>query len=314
MLSLARAALTLTACRAVCGEGAIERDGACAISLDFPSDSGAETDTGTDTDSGTDPDTGPPADTDPSDDPGLVRVPASTFLMGCTDGQSACEADEKLHEVTLTRDYFVNHAEVTQGEFETTMGYNPSALVPCGANCSAETLTWYEAAAYANALSRQFGLPECYTCEGSEELVVCDVAMDPYTCHGYRMLTESEWEGAARCGEDLVYAGSNDAAAVAWTSENAEETTHPVASLAPNACGLHDMSGNVWEWTDTWYGDYGLDPLTDPAGPAAGSSRVVRGGGWSNDVLFARVSARNGIVTPSYARGSIGFRVMRLGL
>ena len=266
----------------------------------------ADTDTDTDTD----------ADADADADAGFVKVPASTFLMGCTDGQSDCGSDETEHSVTLTHDYFVGVTEVTQGQFRAVMGYNPAGFTDCDGlgpdDCPVEWVTWYQSAAYANAMSDAAGLAECYTCTRSGTGVQCDVGMNPYDCNGYRLLTEAEWEGAARCGTDLLYAGSNDSSAVAWTTKNSGDTPHAVGGLAPNACGLYDMSGNVWEWTQDWYDDYGTGAATDPAGPESGSGRVFRGGGWSYDASYARVAFRY-VGGPEGASYALGFRLSRSG-
>ena len=239
-----------------------------------------------------------------------MKVPASTFLMGCTDGQSDCDDDETEHSVTLTHDYFVGVTEVTQGQFQAVMGYNPASFTDCGADCPVEEVSWYESAAYANAMSDAGGLSQCYTCTGDGSSVECDVAGNPYDCTGYRLLTEAEWEGAARCGTDLLYAGSDDIFDVGWISDNSGDTTHTVAGLAPNACGLYDMSGNVWEWTQDWYDDYGSGAATDPAGPEWGSLRVVRGGDWGSGAGYAAVSGRGGGY-PAGAGNGVGFRLGR---
>jgi formylglycine-generating enzyme required for sulfatase activity len=133
-----------------------------------------------------------------------------------------------------------------------------------------------------------------------------------YSCAGYRLPTEAEWEGAARCGEDLLYAGSSSVDAVAWYAGNSVGTTSSVAGLAPNACGLYDMSGNVWEWTNDWFSGtaYGGGAATDPTGPASGLSRVYRGGSWGDDVRYARVAAR-GVDIPEYQGGNVGVRLVR---
>ena len=247
---------------------------------------------------------------DSASDVAFVKVSASTFLMGCTDGQRDCGRDEPEHSVTLTHDYFVGVTEVTQWQFEAAMGYNPSGFSGCGASCPVETVSWYESAAYANALSSSAGLMDCYTCTGRGSQVECDVAVDPYDCDGYRLLTEAEWEGAARCGEDLSYAGSDDILEVGWISDNSGSTPHAAAGLAPNACGLYDMTGNAWEWTQDWYHAYDSGAATDPGGPSVGSERVKRGGGWSGSAFYAHVSRRhNG--SAGYGDVSYGFRLSR---
>ena len=122
-------------------------------------------------------------------------------------------------------------------------------------------------------------------------------------------MTEAEWEGAARCGTDTEYAGSNTSTDVAWTAENSDGT-QTVAGLAPNACGLYDMSGNVWEWTQDWYDDYPSGSVTDPNGAESGSNRVDRGGGWLNGAYNAAVSNRDGVY-PGGSSSNLGFRLSR---
>lgn len=144
-----------------------------------------------------------PRDSDSGVSPGLrfAEVPAQSFDMGCTPDQEPCEALETAHPVTLTRAYLVSVTEVTRAEFEDALGYSvkvSSSCVDCGADCPAECVTWHEAAAFANATSDLAGLPTCYTCSGAGESVECVPAANPYDCAGYRLLTEAEWEAAAR--------------------------------------------------------------------------------------------------------------------
>jgi formylglycine-generating enzyme required for sulfatase activity len=154
-------------------------------------------------------------------------------------------------------------------------------------------------------------LQECYTCVGTGSGPQCDVVVNPYDCTGYRLLTEAEWEGAARCGADTLYAGSDTAADVAWTVENSNSSTHTVAGLAPNACGLYDMSGNVWEWTQDGYEEYPSGAVTDPVGAESGANRVLRGGGWPTGAGGAALSSRRYDVYPGDAFGDLGFRLSR---
>ncbi len=243
----------------------------------------------------------------------FVTICAGSFDIGCTAGQLSCDTDESpVMPVTLTHDYFVGVTEVTQGQFQAVMGYNPSTFSSCGSTCPVEYLKWHEAAAFANAVSSAAGLTQCYSCSGSGTSVTCAVAMDPYSCDGYRLPTEAEWEGAARCGEDLLFAGSNTAGDVAWYNSNSTSRTHPVSGKDPNACGLFDMSGNVWEWTQDWYSStyYTSSARTDPSGATTGADRVIRGGAYDGGAENARVASRSWI-TPGDRYNSLGLRLAR---
>ena len=243
-------------------------------------------------------------------EPGFVTIPPGTFAMGCPAEQLGCDADELEHSVTLSRSYLVGATEVTRTESWTKMGYDPSYFSGCGGACSVEQVSWHEAAAYANSVSLSAGVAQCYSCTGSTADVLCEVAVHPYDCDGYRLLTEAEWEGAARCGDDSLYAGADTINDVGWVLENAGDGPHAVASLAPNGCGLYDMSGNVWEWTQDWYDLYYADQMTDPVGPAEGASRAARGGGWNVAAPDAEVSHRSHS-DPAAAYSFVGFRVAR---
>ena len=127
----------------------------------------------------------------------------------------------------------------------------------------------------------------------------------------YRLPTEAEWEYACRGGTTTKYSFGDDDSELgdyAWYRENSDGKTHPVGSKVPNALGLHDMHGNVWEWCQDWYGDYPSGSVTDPSGATSGSSRVLRGGSWDYTAVDCR-SAYRGRVSPSYRDYSNGFRV-----
>lgn len=269
------------------------------------------------------PDTALPSDTPPDLDPTivgphggtLVLIPAGTFDMGCTAEQTDCRPDESpVMPVTLTHGHYIGETEVTQAEYQAVMESTPSYNGPCGGACPAENLTWSMAAAFANALSETEGLTSCYTCEGSGNSVECDVSMSPYACDGYRLPTEAEWEGAARCGEGFQYAGSDTVEEVAWDYDNSRNSTQPVATLAPNGCGLYDMSGNVAEWVQDWYGGeyYTDEGRTDPEGPSSGDARVFRGGGAGSFPSFVRVASRRANY-PEDTSYFLGFRVAKTG-
>lgn len=260
----------------------------------------------------------------------MIAIPAGTFTMGSGAG----DPDDSYvdHQVTLTHDFWIGATEVTRGQWEsygahTGWVYNSLPDYPCttsttAADCPADSESWYDVAKYANALSTTEGLTPCYLADGTD--LSAAYLTDPYSCPGYRLPTEAEWEYGARAGEDTTYSGSNTITDVAWTAENAYEVdtyAHQVAMLAPNSWGLSDMSGNAWEWTGDWldytaggYADGSSE--VDPAGPVTDSgfqdshTRVYRGGYWGLGAQFATVSSRNG-VTPANASPTVGFRLAR---
>jgi formylglycine-generating enzyme required for sulfatase activity len=243
----------------------------------------------------------------------MIKIAAHTFERGCTSGMSDCGSDESpAHYVTLTNDFYIGETEVTQGEYEAMMGTIPSAFSSCGSDCPVEYVSWHMSAAFANAVSDSEGLEQCYTCSGSGASTDCSIAVEPYSCGGYRLPTEAEWEAAARCGEDTLYPGATVIGYVAWYYSNSGSTPHTVATKASNACGLYDMSGNVWEWTQDWYSStyYSSSPGTDPVGATSGGYRVSRGGSWFSRPAFARVAYRSWS-TPDYRGSFLGLRLVR---
>jgi formylglycine-generating enzyme required for sulfatase activity len=224
--------------------------------------------------------------------------------MGCTAGQSDCDADETKHGVELTRGFYLGATEVTQGLWTSVMGSNPSRFPKCGPTCPVEQVSWLEAVRFANALSAREGLPACYEEYGEEVRWTGGLG-----CTGYRLPTESEWEVAARGVADLRHAGSNTSGEVAWTDANAGGRTHPVRQLRSNGWGLYDMSGNVYEWVWDVYGQY-PGTAVDPVGASSGAGRVFKGGSWSDDPRFARVASRDRI-EPGGRYVYLGFRLAR---
>jgi formylglycine-generating enzyme required for sulfatase activity len=226
----------------------------------------------------------------------FVAIPTGTYKIGCTAGQSDCGSDENpAHNVKLTRSFSMMTTEVTQGQYRAVTGENPSQFSQCGENCPVEKVNWYDAAKFANALSKSEGLSACYRING--ENVKLSNGLD---CEGYRLPTEAEWEVAARGGADTLYAGSDDLRSVGWYISNSGGNTHPVGQKHANGYGLYDMSGNVREWTwDRYDSDYYTSStMTDPQGPSNGSNRVARGGSWNSRAEDTRVSA-NTAVLPS---------------
>ena len=240
--------------------------------------------------------------------PQMASVSAGTYEVGCTRGQTHCKKDEKpKRQVTLLHSYDVMVHEVTQAEYAAVTGDNPSHFATCGDRCPVEMVSWRDAVTYANAVSRLAGLEECYDID-------LRVVSWPrgVTCTGFRLPTEMEWEVAARGGADTPFSGGKNAALVGWTERNSASKTHPVMALSSNGYGLYDMTGNVQEWTWDWYGEdvYKAREATDPAGPASGSRRVVRGGDWLAPSSQATVAHRQTKAPRMFAR-DIGFRLVR---
>jgi formylglycine-generating enzyme required for sulfatase activity len=226
----------------------------------------------------------------------MVAVPAGSFTR--SDGT-----------ITLSA-FLIGRHEVTQKEWADVMGENTKATDDKGKgdDYPVYKVTWYEAARYCNGLSEAEGLEKAYTITGNGAApgVTCD-----FTKNGYRLPTEAEWEYAARGGQNFDYSGSDDRNAVGWFYENSGGKTHPVEGKAPNAYGLYDMSGNVWEWCWDWFLNYPSGNKTDPTGPDTGTQRVNRGGAWDrhlnqNDTVANRYSDY-----PDYDLSTIGFRVVR---
>jgi formylglycine-generating enzyme required for sulfatase activity len=236
----------------------------------------------------------------------MVWVPGGSFTMGDTAGGG--ESNETKHQVTLSG-FYMGQTEVTQAQWQKVMGNNPSNFKN-GSNAAqrpVEQVSWYDAVAFCNKLSLQEGKSPAYNISGTK------VTLNQGAT-GYRLPTEAEWEYAAKGGastpvQTVKYAGSANLDEIAWTSSNSGNTTHPVAEKKPNALGLYDMTGNVWEWCQDWYGNYGTTAQSDPAGAASGSYRVSRGGSWLSDASYARVSYRDS-GTPDNRFSNLGFRLV----
>ena len=223
----------------------------------------------------------------------LIRVSAQTYRRGCDPGPTPPPCSDghatPSHEVTLTNDFFIGETEITQDQYESVIGFNPSWFDTCGGTCPVEDLTWHEALAFANAVSTAEGLENCYTCSSG----FCTQAVNPYECEGYRLPTEAEWEAAARCGEDYWYPGSDTSTEVASYMPASGERPQAVGSLSPNACGLYDMGGNVWEFTQDSLVGYSSASLVDPTGEPYTDTKARRGGGWDSSERQVQVSSRS---------------------
>ena len=259
--------------------------------------------------------------------PGVwVPLKAGTFAMGAHPGRiSWCTySDEIQHQVKLAHKFDIQRAEVTQHQFNNVMGYNPASFTSCGGTCPVESVTWHQAAAYCDGLSARVGLTACYACSGSGATVTCAPAAafsgaKIYTCPGFRLPTEAEWEYAYRAGTvTSFYNGespscpSKDPLAdkIAWYYYNSSQKPHPVRTKAPNAWGLYDMAGNVREWCHDGYTGYPTSPVTNPCGPAPPATRVIRGGSWNSVGIELRAANRK-YPAITYKSNTLGLRCVR---
>jgi formylglycine-generating enzyme required for sulfatase activity len=252
--------------------------------------------------------------------PAMIPVKGGTFIMGSPESEEDRENNETQHQVNLT-DFEIGRTEVTLAQFKAFVDATqyqtdadkdggsdvyPSFTKKNGVNWRCDAggkprpesefnhpvihVSWNDANAYCAWLSRQLG-------------------------KRFRLPTEAEWEYAARGGHkkrgEYVYAGSDDIDAVAWYTENTNDSgTRRVAGKKPNDLGIYDMSGNVWEWCSDWYGDYeeGSQPILNPKGPSSGSYRVCRGGSWNYFAQNCRVAFRY-FYSPEYRGNYLGFRL-----
>lgn len=210
----------------------------------------------------------------------MVYVGGGTFWMGATDEQAGdYQSDETPVNRVHLSSYYIGQTEVTQELWREVMGSNPSDFLG-NIKRPVDQVSWNDCQTFISRLNELTGM-------------------------NFRLPTEAEWEFAARGGnksQGYKYAGSNTIGSVAWTYSNAGNTTHPVATKAPNELGLYDMSGNVYEWVNDWYDIYTNGEKTDPTGPSTGYWRVVRGGCWYSNPTNCRVSCRRDEL-PSYTGG-----------
>lgn len=213
----------------------------------------------------------------------MVYVEGGTFTMGATSeqGSDAYSDESPAHSVTVS-DFYIGKYEVTQAQWRAVMGSNPSKFK--GDNLPVEQVSWNDIQKFITKLNTMTGKT-------------------------FRLPTEAEWEYAARGGnksKGYKYSGSNTLDNVGWYY-NSGGKTHPVGQKQPNELGLYDMSGNVWEWCQDWYGSYSSSSQTNPTGPSSGSYRVLRGGDWG--MIFWRNIYSRTYARPDKGRSYNGFRL-----
>ena len=237
-------------------------------------------------------------------------IPKGNFIMGSAEAKrykvrfsndTGYEDERPKHHVRLTNPIAVMVHPMTQVLYQYLMKQNPS-IFRSEAH-PVENVSWFDAVQCANALSSICGYPPVYQIDGHS------VQWDK-SAVGWRLPTEAEWEYCALAGTDSVYSGGDVLKEVGWFKANSQSSTHPVGQKKPNAYGLHDMSGNVWEWCWDWHQEYPESPQIDPTGPSKGSQRVTRGGGWHNSNSAARCRMR-GSEEPFFKHSYIGFRLVR---
>ena len=203
----------------------------------------------------------------------MVKVEAGTFMMGATSEMKNPYDDEKpVHQVTLTNDYYMGKYEVTQALWQVVMGKNPSYFK--GDNLPVNYVRWKDCQRFISKLNSMTG-------------------------RKFRLPTEAEWEYAARGGKKsrgYQYSGSSNISDVAWYDGNSGDKTHPVGSKQANELGIYDMTGNVLEWCQDWYGSYYSSSQTNPTGATSGSRHVNRGGSWAKNVRRSSPSCRYGAI------------------
>jgi len=222
---------------------------------------------------------------DCDDCPEMVVIPAGSFDMGSDKDPS----EQPVHRVTISRSFAIGKTEVTQGLWKAIMGGNPSKHSTCGDNCPVEQVSWKDVQEFIKKFNEKTGKQ-------------------------YRLPTEAEWEYACRAGARQEYCGGDNSDSISWYGGlatppgNSGKTANPVATKAPNAWGLHDMSGNVWEWVeDSYHENYNGAPADGSAWEGDGALRIPRGGSWS----YLQRAAKRGGSEPMFKFSTIGFRLAR---
>jgi|YNPNPStandDraft_1061719.scaffolds.fasta_scaffold05005_6 sulfatase modifying factor 1 len=233
----------------------------------------------------------------------FVLIPAGSFEMGSPPSEPFRDQDEERHMVVITKPFYIQTTEVTQGQWRALMGNNPSHFRGCGDSCPVERVSWLDCQKFIERLNQRR--------DGR-----------------YRLPTEAEWEYACRAGTGTPFHwgdtvdcakamfGNNTFRGVTLCVSHIEgrglkrDSPAPVASYPPNPWGVFDMHGNVWEWCQDWYAPYPRGKVSDPRGADSGETRVRRGGSWFKFGTFCRSANRN-FAHPASRYSTTGFRLVR---
>ena len=217
----------------------------------------------------------------------LVLVPAGKFVMGSPkEERDRLDSEGPRRDVTLSKAFYLGIYHVTQEQYEAVTGTNPSKFKE--ATRPVEQVSWNDAVAFCRKASAKTG-------------------------KRFRLPTEAEWEYACRAGTDTCFSFGDDDRALgehAWFSDNSGKSTHPVGQKKPNAWGIYDMHGEVWQWCSDWYADsYTGAASKDPQGPKSGKNHVCRGGSWLGSPSMCRSAFRTS-TAPGNRIAYFGFRVV----
>jgi len=220
----------------------------------------------------------------------MCWIPPGEFLMGSPEDEEYRRDNETQHRVRITQGFWLAKTQTTQAQWQAVMGGNPSQFK--GEDLPVECVRWNDICGDESGTGGFMGELNKRVSPGGR----------------FHLPTEAQWEYAARSGTTGPYAGILDE--MGWYRDNSDGETHPVGQKKPNAWGLHDMHGNVWEWCADWDGKYDVNAVEDPTGTPSGSYRVLRGGSWIITANYCRVADRSNADPPG-AGNFIGFRIAR---
>jgi sulfatase modifying factor 1 len=220
-------------------------------------------------------------------------IPPGSFKMGSRKSEYRRDNDEKMHSVTITQPFYMGKLEITQAQWQKVMGVNPAKFRTKTGSAPVEMVTWHDCVQFCKALCKLEKVPE-----GS-----------------YRLPTEAEWEYTCRAGTKTPFCYgkilSHEMAHFGQMPYVGNTSTMPAGKFPPNAWGLHDMHGNVYEWCQDWFANYTGEAAVDPKGPARGVERSSRGGGWGIQAAYCRSANRCADAKPTYKMFALGVRIAR---